>query len=211
MASIHLPIGDEYRGYGINDILIQNNILRVKIIDDINNIPEQDLLIQLPQSINKWDKFIEGIECYVTTELTESYKDKDVNETTLELISSAVKTIIENNRDLIFPENENENEYESSSSESQQQEPQFLKLGEIIKEPEGIFITEGEVYSDSESIYHAVTEVDFYCKNDNCGSVGETQTQRFEPPLCKLRKIPVTMQRLWKTAFIRLCRFRLNS
>ena len=76
MASIHLQIGDEYRAYGINDILKQNNVLRVRIKDDINNIPEQDLLIQLPQSINKWDKFIEGIESYVITELTESYKDK---------------------------------------------------------------------------------------------------------------------------------------
>lgn len=195
MASIHLPIGDEYRGYGINDILIQNNILRVKIIDDINNIPEQDLLIQLPQSINKWDKFIEGIVSYTTTELTESYKDKAADETALELISSAIRTIIENNRDLIFPQNKNKNEYEneneSSSNETQQEEPQFLKLGEIIKEPEGIFITEGEVYSDSESIYHAVIGVDFCCKNENCESVGRTQTQSFEPPLCKLRKIPV--------------------
>ena len=103
MASIHLPIGDEYRAYGIDDILKQNNILLVKIIDDINNIPEQVLLIQLPESINKWDKFIEGIESYVTTELTESYT---ADETALELISSAVKTIIENSRDLIFPEND---------------------------------------------------------------------------------------------------------
>ncbi len=104
MASIHLPIGDEYRAYGIDDILKQNNILLVKIIDDINNIPEQVLLIQLPESINKWDKFIEGIESYVTTELTESYTADQ--ETALELISSAVKTIIENSRNIIFPEND---------------------------------------------------------------------------------------------------------
>ena len=63
--------------YGIDDILKQNNVLRVRIKDDINNIPGQDLLIQLPQSINEWDKFIEGIETLcILTELVESYKDK---------------------------------------------------------------------------------------------------------------------------------------
>ena len=59
----------------------------------------------------------------------------------------------------------------------QQQEPKFLKLCEVIKEPKGIFITEGEVYSDSELIYHAVIGVDFYCKNEKCESVGEMQIQ----------------------------------
>ena len=64
MVSIHLPFSDEFRAYGIKDIIKQNNMLLVKIIDAINKIPEQDLLIELPPSKNRWDNFIEGIKCY---------------------------------------------------------------------------------------------------------------------------------------------------
>ncbi|MGC2383664.1 MAG: hypothetical protein WA631_11210, partial [Nitrososphaeraceae archaeon] len=192
MASIHLPISDEFRAYGIKDIIKQNNTLLVKIIDDINKIPEQDLLIELPRSKNRWDNFIEEIESYCLAELTESYKNKTAGETALELISSAIKTIIENNRDLIFPENENE----SNSSEPQQHEstiePPFLSLNELVREPSGLYETEGEIISDHESVFHAITSIEYCCYNEKCEDAGKSQIKTFEPPIFKLNDISVS-------------------